>query len=329
MRTASFRGPLLRSITLGSAFSTPPFTATVHSVYPQALNFSLQNSPLVFTFLTRREFEHPLSALVFRSDGKPIDFSELGLERGMSLTWLGTDGVFEGGLTVSSAGVLRRKPTEEQVPQGLRIDHQKLLDQSEKLLKLQKEKGTLLRWDTLMAPDSPVQDPFTLRFRSAAWALIAAFNGGNVDLAVEKTLELVGLGPGLTPSGDDFLYGFSLAAGILSSDGLPGRIPWGPTMTAWWRRLLERLDEGPQRTSDISISFFHVARRGLFSQALLSFAASLERENEEPAVSEKARSSDRDRSKGNDPLQKLAQLGHSSGLDSATGLLFGLYAGNR
>jgi len=91
------------------------------------------------------------------------------------------------------------------------------VEQSIRLLKLQREKGTLLRWDTLVDPDSPVQDPFHLRFRSAAWALISAFNGGNVDLAVERTLELVGLGPGLTPSGDDFLYGFSLAAWLLSS----------------------------------------------------------------------------------------------------------------
>lgn len=323
VRTASFRGPLLRSITQGSAFSTPPFTATVHSVYPQALNFSIQNAPLIFTFLTRREFEHPLSALVFRSDGKPIDFSDLGLERGMTLTWQKTEGIFEGGLTVSSAGVLRRSPSEEQVPQALRIDRRKLLEQSANLLKLQREKNTLLRWDTLVDPDFPVQNPFHLRFRSAAWALVFAFNGGNVDVAVEKTLELVGLGPGLTPSGDDFLYGFSLALRLLSSAAPNGHFFKESTVMAWWQKLLERLDEGPKKTSDISISFFHMARRGLFSQALLAFAASLEAENEDPTALEK------NRSILNDPLQKLARLGHSSGLDSATGLLFGLYAGDR
>ena len=321
VRTASFRGPLLRSITLGSAFSTPPFTAAVHSVYPQALNFSIQNSPLIFTFLTRREFEHPLSALVFRSDGQPINFSELGLERGMTLTWQETEGVFEGGLTVTSTGVLRRTPTEEQVPQNLLIDGRKLLEQSGRLLKLQREKGTLLRWDTLVEADPSLQDPFHTRFRSAAWAMVSALKEENAEAAVERTLELVGLGPGLTPSGDDFLYGFSLAAGVLSSGSLNGRFLREPVVTAWWRKLLERLDEGPKRTGDISISFFHVARRGLFSQALLSFVASLEAENEAPAALGKGRSM------LSDPLQKLALLGHSSGLDSATGLLFGLYAG--
>lgn len=321
MRTASFRGPLLRSITLGSAFSTPPFTARVHSVYPQALNFSIQNSPLIFTFLTRREFEHPLSALVFRSDGKPLNFSELNVERGMTLTWLGTEGVFDGGLTVSSVGVLRRSPSEEQVPSGFRIDRPRILEQSTKLLKLQREKGTLLRWDALADPDSPIQDPFHLRFRSAAWALVAALNRGKVDEAVERTLELVGLGPGLTPSGDDFLYGFSLATGLLSSAASQASPITESTVTAWWEELLGRLEGNPKRTGDISISFFHVARRGLFSQALLSFAASL------GGTSGDSGSTGEGPSVFNDPLQKLAQLGHSSGLDSATGLLFGLYAG--
>ncbi len=100
--------------------------------------------------------------------------------------------------------------------------------------------------------------------------------------------RLVGLGGGQTPAGDDFLVGW-LAA--LSARGQP----------------LPRLNGLKNGTSTISASFLDAAEQGLFPAALVGLAESL--------VSGKGTP---------DAIVCLAAIGHTSGLDAATGFLIGL-----
>jgi hypothetical protein len=108
----------------------------------------------------------------------------------------------------------------------------------------------------------------------------------------EGALALVGLGTGLTPQGDDVLVGW-LAA--LATRGQAATL--GP---------------GKARTSLLSASFLDLAERGLFSLALVSWVQSWNN----PAESART-------------LEALASVGHSSGLDAATGLLWGLLGPDR
>ena len=84
----------------------------------------------------------------------------------------------------------------------------------------------------------------------------------NDGLAAERTARsLVGLGPGLTPSGDDALCGFMLArrlcgSRLCSADAAIGRV----ASTAY------------AATSDVSAVHLTLAAQGRFGEALLNVA---------------------------------------------------------
>ena len=123
----------------------------------------------------------------------------------------------------------------------------------------------------------------------------------DVDAVRDAAARLVGLGPGLTPAGDDFLCGF-LAAGLL-----PLRRQAGAVAAARARRRgrggTSRPDDGNQR---------HLfARRDCRSACSRPLAALAEACARAPA-------SDLDGA-----LLLLAAVGHSSGLDAATGFFYG------
>jgi hypothetical protein len=109
----------------------------------------------------------------------------------------------------------------------------------------------------------------------------------------EKIIELIGLGPGLTPSGDDFLAGALLALARL---GLSG------PRDALWNVLRARLD----RTNDISAAHLRSAASGYAASALheaIDAAISGRTDQIAPA------------------LASLANIGHSSGRDAFAGAL--------
>jgi hypothetical protein len=104
-----------------------------------------------------------------------------------------------------------------------------------------------------------------------------------------KAAQLIGLGPGLTPSGDDYLGGVMVALQAL-----------GRGTQALWRWLGPRL---PGRTSAISAAHLAAAAAGETHEAL---HACLERLFAGGASWE-------------EPLQRLSRVGHGSGWDALAG----------
>ena len=112
--------------------------------------------------------------------------------------------------------------------------------------------------------------------------------------------RLVGLGQGLTPAGDDFLCGFLAAGCCRRAAGLAR----SRLLTSFAEAVQERLGQ----TTDISASFLRDALAGRISRPLAALAEACSG----------APGSDLDGA-----LLRLAAIGHSSGLDAATGFFYG------
>jgi len=129
------------------------------------------------------------------------------------------------------------------------------------------------------------------------------WKSGQLLEAIVESGGLLGLGPGLTPSGDDFLLGMMAALQKLRHV-FPAL---GPRL-----RLVNNYMCSCQlnSTNEISAAFLRQAQAGLFPEKLIDLIVSL------------VRSPIRDTSS---LLNDLSKLGATSGTDMATGLLFGGY----
>jgi len=107
--------------------------------------------------------------------------------------------------------------------------------------------------------------------------------------------ELIGLGPGLTPAGDDFVGGAMIALRIAGNAALADRI------AAWALPLAKT------KTNRISRAHLECAATGEGHEALHDLLESFDEKH----------------------LDRLARVGHTSGLDAAAGALLALARVNR
>ncbi|WP_328323710.1 MULTISPECIES: oxamate carbamoyltransferase subunit AllH family protein [unclassified Streptomyces] len=116
-------------------------------------------------------------------------------------------------------------------------------------------------------------------------------------------LSLLGLGPGLTPAGDDFLT----APALLSS--LPGS-GLGP----FARSLRDVLREHPGRTTRLSVTTLDEALAGRARASLLDVLHALAHPSAWSEAWESIRT----------PVRQVLAIGHTSGTDTLSGLVTGL-----
>jgi hypothetical protein len=128
-------------------------------------------------------------------------------------------------------------------------------------------------------------------------------DSGAAAAAIRK---LVGLGEGLTPTGDDVLVGLLAAAWARSETD--------HRRATWVQALAETVREQSHRTNDISRSYLVLAAEGQFSSSLVGLAVAICSGASPQTVRAAA--------------EIAFQTGHTSGLDAATGLLTGLAAWN-
>lgn len=110
--------------------------------------------------------------------------------------------------------------------------------------------------------------------------------------SVNTLIQCIGLGIGLTPSGDDFLYGV-LAACILM----------GQEDNIFTKYLKKEIRYHIYHTNDISHSFFLSALEGYFSNAIKNIT--------EYSTATRIR-------------EAFLEIGHSSGMDSLRGIYYGI-----
>lgn len=132
-------------------------------------------------------------------------------------------------------------------------------------------------------------------------ALLKATKSLQVEQACAAIEPLIGLGPGLTPAGDDFLVGY--LAGLWSAASFDNaRLRFLASVGAW-------LSEAASQTNVISRAHIQSAVRGHASEPIARLAQQLDRADTIDSIRAET--------------QAALQIGHSSGTDGVAGLLFG------
>ncbi|MCX7622620.1 MAG: DUF2877 domain-containing protein [Thermomicrobium sp.] len=158
--------------------------------------------------------------------------------------------------------------------------------------------------DRLLAelpPAPPHEDPFLAlalpRLRSLHAGLLRTLRDFRDADALERAAGLAGLGPGLTPLGDDLLAGTCLALDLLAR--VDSTVPW----VAYRETLAET---AATRTTARSAAWLRQAARGEFAREYLALAAAVSRADER-------------RSRAF--LRRVLTIGSTSGWGVATGFL--------
>jgi len=135
-------------------------------------------------------------------------------------------------------------------------------------------------------------------------ALLQATRNFQFEDARTSIRLLIGLGPGLTPSGDDFLVGY--VAGLWCTAGT------NPSRMRFLMALGSELSEASRNTNEISRAYLRSAVKGHVSEALAKLAQQLNQANNMSSVRA--------------ATQAALQVGHTSGSDGVLGMLLGCLA---
>lgn len=136
------------------------------------------------------------------------------------------------------------------------------------------------------------EDPVLLYAQNTLKSCQAFMYRGDYLLAAQTLGKVLGLGIGLTPSGDDFLCGVLASFILTASQGKP-----------FARALSQEIREHLHNTNEISRTFLSCALKGMFSVPVNQI------------------------SRYTSPSEMLAdfrEIGHSSGLDTLSGILYGM-----
>jgi hypothetical protein len=296
----------LSALTIGCAVPRPSFEAVIHSGFQSAANLRLTKSGKLLTLVVSSEADLPQGIRL----NTPTDFSFTGLQVGEPAT--------------CQNGILRIDSL------SLTID----LTQA-RLWKcdLPALKTDLTKPETASAL-SNVWQALNQRQRNAGADIVAenvgrifnppyAKQGSGVSQKITESMrallqptqqfdltgtsvirELIGLGSGLTPAGDDLLIGY--LAGLWCT---VGDEPERQEFVSGLGRKIVRLS---RRTNDISRMYLYHAARGQVSSRLAALAEAISLgETGEPLLT---------------IAENAMRVGHTSGMDAATGLLVGLTA---
>lgn len=137
-------------------------------------------------------------------------------------------------------------------------------------------------------------------------ALQAAIGHSNTAAAHAAILSLLGLGAGLTPSGDDFLVGV-LIGQQLSPDEAPD---------FWQDFRMFLASAAPERTHGVSAAFLTASCAGLFSENVLHLLAAAGERDPGQGDPERLESA----------IHGVLSFGASSGADTLTGVVCGIEA---
>ncbi len=289
----------LTALTLGYAVPDTDFDATVYSVFRSAANLLPANGNLQLTLVASGEADLPQGIRV----DTPGDFSFERLHVGEPATC--RDGIlrFENSsLTIELRSARRWKcnlpalQTDMTDPAAWSCVWQALNERQKRL-------GAEIVADGLCRSDETARAGVPREAGKAMRDLVNATRRYD-STAPSPVSALIGLGAGLTPSGDDLLVGY-LA-------GLWCTIQDKSERMQFVSKLGNAVIRLSQRTNDISRTYLYHAARGQVSSQLAALAESICR-GENPDYLLNA-------------AESAMRVGHTSGMDAVTGLLVGLAA---
>ncbi|MGC4098173.1 MAG: DUF2877 domain-containing protein [Nitrospira sp.] len=295
-----------QALSIGALVPTHHFNGTVHSVFHQACNLRLDSHALL-TLLLSNQANLP--------NGIRIDAASQ--PSFLNLIRVGQPVACRGGiLRIGEAGFsidLRTARSWRIDLKGVSIDLSQPsqarawavawseLNRSARKSGLSRTIIDLYSCSRQPLGDSAALECFMPSSGHAVPALLQATRNVQADTAKTSLRPLIGLGPGLTPSGDDFLVGY--LAGLWSTtDNSPLR----DTILA---ALDRELSETARTTTDISCTYLRSAAQGHVSEPMAKLARRLKHANDIASVRTAA--------------QVALQVGHTSGTDGVLGLLLG------
>ena len=298
----------LNALSAGIEAPTMCFSGVIHSIFHQACNVSLESDGLLT--LVSSEKGNLSQGIRLRT---PSQFTFLNQLR------VGQPVACRGGIlriSGSNLSVDLRTASRWHIDlKGLRVDlHQR--DTAQAWVVAWLELGKHRRGNgmsaiiaaTPLSRQYPVTSPWmkTLVERAVQTVpdLIDATRNLQVDGAITAIRNLIGLGPGLTPSGDDFIVGY--LAGLWSTAGTdPSRLRFMSSVGAW-------LFQAAAGTNAISRTYIKSAVNGNVSEPIATLAQRFWKTKSMDSVREATRTA--------------LQVGSTSGTDGVLGLLLGCIA---
>ncbi len=291
----------VQAITIGSAVPWRDFAVTVHSVFREAVNLRLRKRTHLFTLLTLDCPDLPQGIRL----GAPPGFSfEDQLVLGDEMVC--KDSILEDVFHRLTIDLHPAKRWHCRLP-GLEVEEISPPVQAawksvwQVLRERQKHLGTELRVDELFQTNVTGHRRMTERMGALIGELVEAVR--QLDLSVESIIAgLVGLGHGLTPSGDDFLVGY-LAGLHCTAVSRNDRQSYLTELS----KIVVRLS---RQTNDISRTYLWHASHGQVSSYLVALAHAIAQgENSDRLLP---------------AAENALHMGHTSGMDTVSGLLLGL-----
>jgi hypothetical protein len=251
----------------------------IHSVYRNTVNLLCDSGRM----LSLHPRSTPLSPIGLLADLKAAEFSALGFSnRSKAITAAG--GLSVDNILFSFQGVQLAETTPMRISE---TQERRLCDRISGALR-QMSQNTVF-CDLLLGGEKYRLSPVAVYTRDILLDAKTCLQNHEPVPAANHLTRLLGLGIGLTPSGDDFLCGV-LAAAVMRGPGcdLPAALP---------SQILQKLD----RTNRISGEFLRCACEGRFSRAVAELP--LAKSAGEIALS-------------------FSKIGHSSGADTLNGILY-------
>ncbi|MCI0480496.1 MAG: DUF2877 domain-containing protein [Candidatus Dadabacteria bacterium] len=285
----------------------------VHSVFDHAAYISVGNNELI-KLIRNKDFINPYSILIKQQDGAPM--SSLGFEKGTRVLWDGKSlDAGSGALLIdlSHARVYKKERLfKKDLPLGadtiafnLRIMRDVIYTHPgrEGLVPLLEDVETRGPMKVFLEPqEASVSENARPHIEQLMWGLFS----GDLAAVTEKAGAILGLGPGLTPSCDDFL------AGLLMSLGFAGRYFYGKDEAA--ARFFKKAGDtiyrlSKEKTTIYSRGLIGDARRGEGPEAALLLIGNLVTGSPEDTAS---------------AAKTLIGMGAATGADMAVGIFYGV-----
>ena len=276
------------------------FDTVIQSVFDSAVNLRLAHNDRLITVLLSDHYELPQGIRIATKDVPlhSLTIDHRAAARGGILRFA----------SFSLAIDLRGAPVWKCPVRELNTDMSALSVQEswsaawELLNKEQRLRNTDIVAEDLF--QSNAGSPLSQKLSGPLMQLITSTDQFALETSMHAAQKMIGLGPGVTPSGDDILIG--LLAGLWSLAGE------NPPQLLFIHSFGSALMELAARTNVISRTYLYHATQGQFSSSLSNLTDAIARG-------------------GNveQPAQMAMHVGHSSGMDSVTGLLIGLSVWNQ
>lgn len=284
-----------QAVSIGSAVPVNNFTTTIQSVFESSINLRLDHEDRLITILVSDHYDLPQG---IRLNARNVSFQSLTV----GLRAVCQSGILRFASSTLTIDLRGASIWEAQLPI---LDITKLSIRQacsmiwKALNRQQRLKQTDLVAEDLLQPDRG--SVLTRKLSQPVRDLTAGTKRRDVQASANAARQMIGLGPGVTPTGDDILIGYLAGLWSIAFDDNQ-KIKF---IELFGKALLKIIPE----TNEISRTYLAHAIHKQFSSSLIKLLTATSEGDVEQISS---------------ATKEVMRVGHSSGMDSVTGLLMGL-----